>query len=89
MENINYALCARRMLWATTGFHVRASENDELTYPIALNVPNAATYSGLSRTRLYELIQNGELESFMVGGRRLILREKVDRFIEQAAGRSR
>jgi len=44
------------MLWATTGFHVRASENDELTYPIALNVPNAATYSGLSRTRLYELI---------------------------------
>jgi predicted DNA-binding transcriptional regulator AlpA len=31
-------------------------------------------YSGLSRSRLYTLIQSNELPSLQVGGRRIILR---------------
>jgi excisionase family DNA binding protein len=53
--------------------------------PIALNVPKAVAYSGLSRSRLFELIQSGCLPSFLVGGRRMILRDAVDAFIHRAA----
>ena len=61
-------------------------EDKNLTAPVAFKIPDAVSYSGLSRSRVYELIQSGALASFRVGGRRLILRETVDRFIRQAAG---
>lgn len=51
--------------------------------PIALTIADAVAYSGLSRSRLYGLMQTGELPSFHVGGRRMILREALDAFFAQ------
>jgi len=50
------------------------------TQPLAFTVPDAVAYSGLSRSRLYTLIQSGELESLQVGGRRMIRRDALDAF---------
>jgi excisionase family DNA binding protein len=49
-------------------------------HPTAFTVATAVTYSGLSRSRLYELMKDGAIASFHVGGRRMILREAVDDF---------
>jgi excisionase family DNA binding protein len=48
--------------------------------PIAFNLKDAAIYSSLSRSRLYDLIRSGELPSLTVGGRRMILRADLDAF---------
>jgi excisionase family DNA binding protein len=40
--------------------------------PLAVTVPNATKYSGLGRTKLYELIAQGKIKSTTVGKRRLI-----------------
>jgi excisionase family DNA binding protein len=50
------------------------------TQPLAFTIPDAVAYSGLSRSRLYSLIQNGELPSLRVGGRRMIRRDALDAF---------
>lgn len=47
--------------------------------PAAFTVAGAVIYSGLSRSRLYELIRVGDLASFQVGGRRMILRDAIDK----------
>jgi len=43
----------------------------------------AATALGLSRSTVYELIQTGELDSFVVGHKRLIPREALTSWIER------
>lgn len=48
--------------------------------PLALTVSDAVAYSRLSRSRLYTLIQSGEVPSFTVGGRRMIYRASIDAF---------
>ena len=53
--------------------------------PIAFTVADAVAYSGLARSRIYELIGANELASFRVGGRRLILRTALDGFIAKLA----
>ena len=40
--------------------------------PVAISVRTAGQLSGLGRTRLYELMNTGELASVSVGRRRLI-----------------
>ena len=42
------------------------------TDPIAVTVPVALRLSGLGRTKLYELMAMGEIQSIKVGTRRLI-----------------
>jgi excisionase family DNA binding protein len=39
--------------------------------PVTVTIPAAMKYSGLGRTKLYELIANREIESVRVGTRRL------------------
>ena len=51
--------------------------------PIAFTIPDAVAYSGLSRSRLYNLIQAGDLPSLQVGGRRLIRRDALDAFFQK------
>jgi excisionase family DNA binding protein len=46
--------------------------------PIAFTINDAVAYSGLSRSRLYILIQTAELPSLQVGGRRMIRRDALD-----------
>ncbi|HAJ02300.1 MULTISPECIES: helix-turn-helix domain-containing protein [unclassified Brevundimonas] len=53
------------------------------TEPVALSIPDAVRYCGLSRTRLYELIQARELPSAKVGKRRIIRRADLDALIDR------
>ena len=53
--------------------------------PIAFKLPDAAAYSGLSRSRLYSLMKTGEIGSFQVGGRRMIFRSAIDAFFAKQA----
>jgi len=46
--------------------------------PVAFTIPDAANYSGLSRSRIYLLIQSDELPSLKIGGRRMIRRDALD-----------
>ena len=54
--------------------------------PVALSIPAAVAYSGLSRSRLYELMRDGSIPSVQVGGRRLIMRQAIDAFFTRLAG---
>jgi excisionase family DNA binding protein len=56
--------------------------------PIALTILDAVAYSRLSRSRIYGLMQSGELPSLQVGGRRMIRRDALDAYfakLDQAA----
>jgi excisionase family DNA binding protein len=51
--------------------------------PAAFTVAGAVSYTGLSRSKLYELMKDGAIASFQVGGRRMILRQALDNFFER------
>ena len=50
----------------------------------ALSIAQACAYSGIGRTKLYELIEKQVLRSVKVGDRRLVLRESIDKLLAQA-----
>jgi len=59
-------------------------------HPRWLRIPSAVKYSGLSRSRLYELIAEGNIKSICLKshrdalrGVRLVDRESVDLFMER------
>lgn len=54
--------------------------------PYAFTIDDAVRFSGLSRSRIYDLIGAGELETFKVGKRTMILAGVMKSFIDQAAG---
>ena len=54
--------------------------------PIAFTILNAVAFSGLSRSRLYELIGRQEIPSFQVGGRRMILRSALEAYFANLSG---
>ena len=70
-------------------------QQDTHTGPVTLNprwlrIPSAVKYSGLSRSRLYELIVEGSIKSICLKshrdalrGVRLVDRESVDLFMER------
>ncbi len=49
---------------------------------ITLRVNEAQAVSGLSRSTIYELLKAGRLQTVKIGGRRLILRESLQRLLE-------
>lgn len=55
--------------------------------PYALTIDGAARYSGLSRSRLYDLIGAGELQTFKVGKRTMMQTAVLKAFIDKAAQR--
>jgi len=69
-------------------------QQDTYTGPVTLNprwlrIPSAVKYSGLSRSRLYELLAKGRIGSICLRSRRdalrgvrLVDRESIDRFME-------
>jgi hypothetical protein len=69
-------------------------QRDTYTGPVTLNprwlrIPSAVKYSGLSRSRLYELLAQGRIKSICLKshnealrGVRLIDRESIDLFME-------
>ena len=50
--------------------------------PISVRIPEAVRMTGLSRSRLYELMGSGEIEFVKVGASTLILVESLKAFIE-------
>ena len=69
----------------------RDTDTDPVTLrPRWLRIPSAVKYSGLSRSRLYELIAEGSINSICLKlhrdalrGVRLVDRESVDLFMER------
>ncbi len=53
--------------------------------PFALTFPAATRYSGLGRTKLYDLIATNQIEAVKVGARRLILTESLKRLLTAGA----
>ena len=51
--------------------------------PISVRIPEAVRLTGLSRSRLYELIGSGEIEFVKVGASTLILVDSLKAFIER------
>lgn len=50
---------------------------------VLVDVPEAGQRIGLGRTKTWELVRSGELESVRVGRRRLIPVDAIDQFVEQ------
>ena len=50
--------------------------------PISVKVPEAVRLTGLSRSRLYELMRSGDIEFVKVGSSTLLLVESLRAFIE-------
>ncbi len=51
--------------------------------PICIRIREAVRLSGLSRSRVYELMRSGDIEFAKVGGSTLILLDSLRRFIER------
>lgn len=51
--------------------------------PITVRVPAAINYLGISRSKLYELISAGEIETIKVGGCTLVPVASLAEFIER------
>lgn len=52
--------------------------------PAAMSILDAASYTGLSRSTLYRMIDRDEIPSFKIGIRRLIKTSDLDALIEDA-----
>lgn len=52
--------------------------------PYAFTVAGAAAYSNISRSQLYVLMKDNELSSVKIRGRRMILRESLDKLFAQS-----
>lgn len=61
---------------------------DQYIKPYALTVEGAVRHTGLSRTRIYNLIKAGELASFTIGSRRMFLTDVLDAFMDKTASGS-
>ena len=53
--------------------------------PIAYSVNDAASVSSIGRTRLYELINQGKIETVKIGRRTLVKAASLHRLIETGA----
>jgi len=64
--------------------HIRADrEFRGSTVPITATIKNFLELSGLGRSKVYELLADGSIESIYVGTRRLVLLDSYHRFIER------
>ena len=64
---------------------MNASQPLDRPEPIAMKLPDASAYCGLKRSKLYELMAEGRLESVKIGKSRLIKTASLRRLIEEAA----
>ncbi len=59
-----------------------SNSSDPRLDPISVRIPEAVRLTGLSRSRLYELMKSGEVEFVKVGSSTLILVESLRAFIQ-------
>jgi excisionase family DNA binding protein len=50
---------------------------------LAHSIPDAARILGIGRTKLYELIDSGELRTFRLGSRRLVPDTELQRIVTE------
>lgn len=62
---------------------VGSAVTDNQITPISVRVKTAMRLTGLSRSKLYELIASGEVESAKVGYSRLIIFASLHKFIDE------
>ncbi|MES1975597.1 MAG: helix-turn-helix domain-containing protein [Pseudomonadota bacterium] len=51
--------------------------------PIAIRIPEACRMIGIGRSKLYELITSGEIETIKIGVSRLVLVASLARFVDE------
>jgi len=51
--------------------------------PLLLSVEEAASLLRLGRTRVYQLVMGGKIQSVKVGRRRLVVRQGLEEFVAQ------
>lgn len=51
--------------------------------PAGLSIQQAADYVGVSRAALYRLLGDGSLLSLHIGRRRIVLKEHLDRYLQE------
>ena len=56
--------------------------------PIALGVKDAVAFIGLSRSRLYELISEGQIEARKLGARTVVPTASLRAFVENAPAKA-
>jgi excisionase family DNA binding protein len=49
--------------------------------PISVRIPEAVRLTGISRSRLYELLKSGDIEFAKIGSSTLVLVESLRRFV--------
>ena len=69
----------------TTEWTVRGSDGSELT-PLLISIPQAMRLTGLGRSKIYQKLESGEIESVHVDARRLIPYDAVVRFVAELHG---
>jgi len=53
--------------------------------PILISIPDAGRALGIGRSKIYELLNSGDLETVTIGRRRLVRVESVKALAEKAA----
>lgn len=61
--------------------HQSSDANERHTDPLTVTVNEASRLLGVGRTKVNELMRAGDLESFMIGRRRLITMESIRRLV--------
>lgn len=62
---------------------VHASTDMVVASPLAVRVPQAVAMLGISRSKLYEFIQSGEIEIVKIGRATLLPVDGLGRFLEK------
>ena len=62
---------------------MEAEVNSTQSNALAVSVPRAAALSGISRSRLYQFMGDGNLSYLKIGSRRLILEADLRHFLER------
>ncbi|MFT2188336.1 MULTISPECIES: helix-turn-helix domain-containing protein [Pseudomonas] len=57
----------------------------ELPTPLSVGVDESARLIGVARSMMYEILARGDIQSFKVGRRRLILIKELEEFINRQA----
>jgi predicted DNA-binding transcriptional regulator AlpA len=63
-----------------------AKSEGSVCEPISVKIPEAVRLSGLSRSRIYELMKTGDIQFAKVGRSTLILLESLRHFIQSRCG---
>ena len=58
-----------------------AQTQRDVIVPRWLKIPAAVTYSGICRSRIYDLLNAGKVKSHLIGSARLVDRVSLDDFI--------